>query len=84
MKLKIACISENQKKLDQYRELQEKLAQSCLSLFQGRSPLMKFNRSDGNEVILAKLAAVRGITRMPFIVDDVSLQMDGTSYWSLY
>lgn len=80
MKLKIACISENQKKLDNYRELQEKIAPELFEFFQKSATTDEIQSVDGNEVILAKVASVQQTARMPFLVDDVSLLAGGTSY----
>lgn len=80
MKMKIACISENQKKLDHYRELQERLALDLFEFIPKTVAIDEIQSVDGEEVILAKAAKVREATQMPFIVDDVSVLAGGTSY----
>lgn len=78
--MKISIVSENQKKLNQYRELQELLAPGLFELVSKTSTTVEIQSVNGEEVIREKIAQVRKTTRMPFIVDDVSLFVGSGSY----
>lgn len=78
--MKLYCISENQKKLNQYRELQKTVPTHLFEIVPKSAETKEIQSVSGEEVILEKMAEIRKMTRMPFIVDDVSLVVGSDMY----
>lgn len=78
--MKLYCISENQKKLNQYRELQKTVPAHLFEIVPKSAETKEIQSVNGEEVILEKMAEIRKTTMMPFIVDDVSLTVGSDTY----
>jgi XTP/dITP diphosphohydrolase len=78
--MKIYCISENQKKLNDYRELQKRFGEGLIEFAPKALATTEIQSIDGEKVVLDKMAQARRTTRMPFIVDDVSLLVGSGAY----
>lgn len=78
--MRIYCVSENQKKLDQYQKLQKMFAPHLFDIFPKAMEISEIQSVNGEDVILDKMMQIRKITKMPFIVDDVSLLVEDRAY----
>ncbi len=78
--MNISFISENQKKTTQYQELQNRLAPELFTFASKAWPMSEIQSVDGEEVLRDKIAQVQKKTRMPFFIDDVSLDVGSSAY----
>lgn len=76
----LSFISENQKKLNQYQELQRQLAPDLFEFAKKTVLIDEIQSVDGEEVIREKIAQIRKTTSLPFVVDDVSLIVGTNAY----
>lgn len=78
--MNISFISENQKKITQYQELQNRFAPRLFALISKALPMSEIQSVDGEEVLRDKMAQAQKMTRMPFFIDDVSLHVGSGTY----